>query len=104
MSIASMEQLVGMGGTANLPATTSPAAPPRAELPGLRKVAVFLAQMSKEGAGGLLAKLGPGEVEALTRELMRLGSDDLEDVGDVMNELHGVMTAQQFVGRGGVEF
>ena len=46
------------------------AAPPRAELPGLRKAAVFLAQMSKEEAGILLAQLRPREVEALTRELM----------------------------------
>ncbi|MBW8765661.1 MAG: flagellar motor switch protein FliG, partial [Geodermatophilales bacterium] len=69
-----------MGGAANLPATTSPAAPPRAELPGLRKAAVFLAQMSKEEAGVLLAKLRPREVEAITRELMRLGSVELDDV------------------------
>ena len=34
MSIASVEQLLGMGGTANLPAV--PAAPPRPEIPGLR--------------------------------------------------------------------
>ena len=71
MSIASVEQLLGMGGTANLPAV--PPAPPRPELPGLRKAAVFLAQMSKEEAGVLLSKLRPREVESLTRELMRLG-------------------------------
>ena len=50
------------------------ATPPRPELPGLRKAAVFLAQMSKEEAGVLLAQLRPREVEALTRELMKLGS------------------------------
>jgi flagellar motor switch protein FliG len=99
MSIASVEALVGLGG--NLPA---PVAPPRQELPGLRKAAVFLAQMSKEEAGVLLAKLRPREVEALTRELMRLGSVELEDVDQVMNEFHGLMTAQHFIGRGGVDF
>jgi len=60
--------------------------------------------MSKEEAGVLLAKLRPREVEAITRELMRLGSVEVEDVDDVMNKFHGLMTAQQFVGRGGVEF
>src|SRR5437764_13425348 len=100
MSIASVEQLVGAGAPGAL------AAPGVAvkELPGLRKAAVFLAQMSKEEAGVLLAKLRPREVEAITRELMRLGSVEVEDVDDVMNEFHGLMTAQQFVGRGGVEF
>src|SRR6478735_8263848 len=100
MSIASVEALVGLGG-GGLPAI---AEPPRPELPGLRKAAVFLAQMSKEEAGVLLAKLRPREVESLTRELMRLGSVESEDVDHVLNEFHGMMTAQHFIGRGGVDF
>ncbi|MGY1914575.1 flagellar motor switch protein FliG [Blastococcus sp. SYSU DS0973] len=84
--------------------STAVATPPRPEMPGLRKAAVFLAQMSKEEAGVLLAQLRPREVEALTRELMKLGSVELEDVDGVMREFHHLMTAQQFVGRGGVEF
>ena len=46
MSIASIDQLVGLAG-ANLPASTAPPAPPRPELPGIRKAAVFLAQMEQ---------------------------------------------------------
>ncbi|MDK3257409.1 flagellar motor switch protein FliG [Blastococcus capsensis] len=80
------------------------ATPAKPELPGLRKAAVFLAQMSKEEAGVLLAQLRPREVEAITRELMKLGSVELGDVDHVMREFHGLMTAQQFVGRGGVDF
>jgi len=101
MTLAGMDQLLAAGG-ANLPAV--PPAPARTELPGLRKAAVFLAQMSKEEAGVLLAKLRPREVESLTRELMRLGSVEIEDVDEVMNEFHGLMTAQHFIGRGGVDF
>jgi flagellar motor switch protein FliG len=101
VSIASVEQLLGVGGAPNLP---TPAAPERPELPGLRKAAVFLAQMTKEEAGILLAKLRPREVESLTRELMRLGSVETEDVDQVMTEFHSLMTAQRFIGRGGVEF
>ena len=63
MTMAAMEQLVGIGG-GNLPV---PATPVRPELPGLRKAAVFLAQMSKEEAGSILAQLRPREVESLTR-------------------------------------
>ncbi|MGR7025415.1 flagellar motor switch protein FliG [Geodermatophilus sp. URMC 62] len=101
MTLASVEQLVGAGGT-NLPAL--PPAPPRPELPGLRKAAVFLAQMTKEEAGVLLAKLRPREVEALTREIMRLGSLEPEDVDGVLTEFHQMMSAQRYVGRGGVDF
>ncbi len=101
MTLAGMDQLLAAGG-ANRPAV--PPAPSRQELPGLRKAAVFLAQMSKEEAGVLLAKLRPREVESLTRELMRLGSVEIEDVDEVMNEFHGLMTAQHFIGRGGVDF
>src|SRR4051795_11401625 len=102
MTMASMEQLVGLAGAGNLP--TVPAAPARPEIPGLRKAAVFLAQMSKEEAGAILSKLRPREVESLTRELMRLGSVESIDVDDVMNEFHSLMTAQHFIGRGGVDF
>ncbi|SFP24237.1 flagellar motor switch protein FliG [Geodermatophilus dictyosporus] len=101
MTLASVEQLVGAGGT-NLPAL--PPKPKRPELPGLRKAAVFLAQMSKEEAGTLLSMLRPREVEAITREIMKLGSIEPEDVDGVLNEFHELMNAQRFVGRGGVDF
>jgi flagellar motor switch protein FliG len=100
VSIASIAQLVGLGG--GVPAAVPPAL--RREIPGLRKAAVFLAQMTKEEAGALLAQLRPREVEALTRELMRLGSVEADDVDEVMTEFHGLMTAQHFIGRGGVDF
>jgi flagellar motor switch protein FliG len=41
------------------------------ESSGQRKAAVFLAQMTKEEAGTILAQLRPREVESLTRELVR---------------------------------
>jgi len=101
MSIASVEQLVGL-----LPAggAAAPAVPARPDMPGLRKAAVFLAQMSKEEAGVILAQLRPREVESITRELMRLGAVEPDDVDGVLEEFHDLMTAQRFVGRGGVEF
>src|SRR3954447_14679680 len=103
MSIASVEQMVGLGG-APRPAVAQTARPARPELPGLRKAAVFIAQMSKEEAGILLSKLRPREVESITRELMRLNTVEPEDVDGVLSEFHDLMTAQRFVGRGGVDF
>jgi flagellar motor switch protein FliG len=101
MTLAPVDQLLGAGGT-NLPAL--PPAPPRPEMPGLRKAAVFLAQMDKEEAGLLLSKLRPREVEALTREIMKLGSVEPTDVDGVLSEFHQLMSAQRYVGRGGVDF
>jgi flagellar motor switch protein FliG len=95
MTMVSMEQLVGLPGAGNLP--TVPAAPARPELPGLRKAAVFLAQMSKEEAGAILAQLRPREVESLTRELMRLGSVEVEDKAEgILSRLNVVYTEVPF--------
>jgi flagellar motor switch protein FliG len=100
MSIASVEQLVGIAGApASAPIVVS-----RKELPGLRKAAVFLAQLSKEEAGAVLAQLRPSEVEKLTTELMRLQGVDASDVDAVLTEFHTLMQARRFVGTGGVEF
>ncbi|TFV81355.1 flagellar motor switch protein FliG, partial [Blastococcus sp. CT_GayMR20] len=76
----------------------------RADTSGLRKAAIFVAQLTKDEAGALLSKLRPREVESITRELMRLRAVEAEDVDIVMNEFHGLMTAQHFIGRGGVDF
>ena len=103
MTLASVEQMVGMAPAAAQTAVL-PAVRERKELPGLRKAAVFIAQLSKEEAGSLLAKMRPREVEMLTRELMKLGSVEPDDVDGVLEEFHDLMTAQRFVGRGGVEF
>jgi flagellar motor switch protein FliG len=75
-----------------------------ASVPGLRKAALFLAQLSKEEAGVLLAELGPGEVERLTGELVQLRPVDVSVVDDVMSEFHGLMRAGQAYGSGGEEF
>ncbi|SET96600.1 flagellar motor switch protein FliG [Geodermatophilus poikilotrophus] len=103
MTLASVEQMVGMAPAA-APTAVLPAVRERPEMPGVRKAAVFLAQLSKEDAGALLAKMRPREVELVTRELMKIGSVESDDVDGVLEEFHQLMTAQRFVGRGGVEF
>jgi flagellar motor switch protein FliG len=103
MTLASVEQVVGMAPAAT-PTAVLPAVRERPEMPGVRKAAVFIAQLSKEDAGALMAKMRPREVELLTRELMKIGSVRPDDVDGVLEEFHDLMTAQRFVGRGGVEF
>ena len=82
MTLASVEQMVGMAPAAAQTAVL-PAVRERRELPGLRKAAVFIAQLSKEEAGSLLAKMRPREVELVTRELMKIGSVEPDDVDGV---------------------
>jgi flagellar motor switch protein FliG len=103
MTLASVEQMAGMAPAA-APTAVLPAVRERPEMPGVRKAAVFIAQLSKEDAGALMAKMRPREVELLTRELMKIGSVQPDDVDGVLEEFHDLMTAQRFVGRGGVEF
>ena len=60
MTLASVEQMVGITPaaqeTAVLPAVRQQQS---SVMPGLRKAAVFIAQLSKEEAGALLAKMRP---------------------------------------------
>src|SRR3712207_9452845 len=100
MTLASVEQMVGMAPAVQQTAVL-PAVRQRPEMPGVRKAAVFIAQLSKEDAGALMAKMRPREVELVTRELMKIGSVEPDDVAGVLEEFHDLMTAQRFVGRGG---
>ncbi|MCW2903893.1 MAG: fliG [Streptosporangiaceae bacterium] len=71
---------------------------------GLRKAALFLAQLSKEEAGAVLAHLGQREVERLTAELVRLGQFEAEEADAAVTEFLGLMRAGRAYGRGGEEF
>src|SRR4051794_20714150 len=85
-----------------LPAGSAP--PRRPELPGLRKAALLLAQLSKDDAARLLTELRPREVERLTAELVKLPGVDVAVVDDVLAEFHGLMRADRAYGSGGEEF
>ncbi|TFV90128.1 flagellar motor switch protein FliG [Blastococcus sp. CT_GayMR20] len=77
---------------------------PRPQLSGLRKAALFLAQMATDEAALVLTHLRPSEVEMLARELLALGAVEVADVEDVMTELHALLRGGQLYGQGGEEF
>jgi flagellar motor switch protein FliG len=81
-----------------------PSASDRPKVPGIRKAAVFLSQLSSEEAGAVFSKMRTADVEAVTAEIMRLRSVDPEDANEVVVEFHTMMQARQFVGQGGAEF
>ncbi|WNV75192.1 flagellar motor switch protein FliG [Geodermatophilus sp. DSM 44513] len=71
---------------------------------GLRKAALFLAQMSTEEAGQIVAHLRPWDVEMLTAELVQLGAAESAEIDDVMHELHALLRGGQLYRSGGEEF
>jgi flagellar motor switch protein FliG len=71
---------------------------------GLRKAAVLLVQMGKEDSAKILAHMRESEVEALTTEIVKLGSIDLQNAGDVVNEFHDLATGHRYAGQGGLDF
>ena len=102
MSLTSVEQMVGL--EPGVDPDRAPVRMPRRDLSGLRKAALFLAQMSREEAGAVMAQLTPEEIDALTGELMRLKTVNPGDVEDVMFEFHDRMVNASALGTGGVEF
>ena len=102
MSLVSVEQMVGLepGGDPD----RAPVRLPRRDMSGLRKAALFLAQMSREEAGAVMAQLTPDEIDALTGELMRLKDVAPDDVQDVLYEFHERMINPPALGAGGIDF
>ncbi|GAA4757534.1 hypothetical protein GCM10023328_46770 [Modestobacter marinus] len=82
----------------------SPRSSIRPVLSGLRKAAIFLAQLTSAEAATLMSKLQPTEVDALTAELMRLEIVEPADAAAVLAEFHTTMSAYGAFGAGGAEF
>ena len=105
MTIATVEDVAGLLSPSRAVVPASRGTVARVNLPGLRKAAMFLAQLSSDEAGLLMAKMRPSEVEAITGELMKLeGAVDPDAVDGVLDEFHELMQARRFVGHGGFEF
>ncbi|MEI4270707.1 flagellar motor switch protein FliG [Klenkia sp. LSe6-5] len=102
MTLASVEQLVGL--EPGVDPDLAPVRLPRRDLSGLRKAALFLAQMTREEAGAVMAQLSPEEIDALTGELMRLKNVEPADIEDVLYEFHDRMVNAPMLGSGGIEF
>jgi flagellar motor switch protein FliG len=74
------------------------------DLGGLRKAAVLLVQMGKEGAARVLAAMRDAEVEALSAEIVRLGPITA-DVGDaVLDEFHAMAKTRRHMTQGGMDY
>lgn len=77
---------------------------PREKIPGLRKAAIFLVQVSSEHAGKIMAHMKESEVDEIAHEIMRLKDLGPHAVSDVLDEFHEMATARKFIGQGGFDF
>ncbi|WP_026316781.1 flagellar motor switch protein FliG [Actinokineospora enzanensis] len=71
---------------------------------GLRKAAVLLLQMGKDGSAKVLSKLREAEVEALSAEVARLGAVEATYTNQVLDEFHAMAKARKHVAHGGMDY
>ncbi|OLF19359.1 flagellar motor switch protein FliG [Actinophytocola xanthii] len=74
------------------------------EMDGLRKAAVLLLQVGKEGSAKILSRMREAEVEALSAEIVRLGEVKGDVSGAVLDEFHMMAKARKHLARGGMEY
>jgi flagellar motor switch protein FliG len=78
--------------------------PATKEMDGLRKAAVLLLQVGKEGSAKILARMRETEVEALSAEIVRLGEIKGDVSGAVLDEFHVMAKTRKHLARGGMEY
>lgn len=77
---------------------------PVATMTGLRKAAILLVQLGTEHSAQIMKTLRPAEVEALTAEIARLDSVDVDTLDEVLEEFRQLAQARQYYVQGGVNF
>lgn len=73
-------------------------------LTGLRKAAVLLLQLGKEGSARVLSQLTEAEVEELSAEIARIGSVDGTTADDVLVEFRELADVRKATTQGGLDF
>jgi flagellar motor switch protein FliG len=71
---------------------------------GVRKAAILLIQMGREGAASVLNHLSDAEVEAISAEIARLESISGAETESVLSEFRDMMTARAHIAQGGLGF
>jgi flagellar motor switch protein FliG len=77
---------------------------PTAKMKGRQKAAVLLVTLGPERASQLFGHLRDDEIEALTLEMAKLRSVDIETTDAVMGEAMEMSAAMNFIGAGGFEY
>jgi flagellar motor switch protein FliG len=73
-------------------------------IPGLRKAAILLVLLGEEASGQLLRELSEDEVQAVSREVARVGTIDNQEAEAVLEEFYQMCMAREYVVKGGVDY
>jgi flagellar motor switch protein FliG len=73
-------------------------------MPGLRKAAMLLIILGEQTSAELLQQFSEDEVQKVSREVTRITAITPEQADTVLNEFHHVLTAGEYVSRGGLEY
>ena len=71
---------------------------------GVRKAAVVLIQLGKDGAASVLSHLSDAEVEAISAEIARLEYVDANESTAALTEFRNMASAKANIARGGLGF
>lgn len=74
------------------------------ELTGRQKAAIFLVTLGSEISSEIFKHLREDEIETLTFEIARLDNVDPEERDKVLTEFQELMTAQDFISTGGIDY
>jgi len=74
------------------------------QIPGLRKAAILLVMLGDEASSALLRELDQSEIEEVSREIARVQTLTPEESEGVLDEFHKMVTAHEYVIKGGIEF
>src|SRR3954468_25069641 len=77
---------------------------PAAKLSGRQKAAILLVSLGPERASQLFGHLRDDEIEALTLEMAKLRSIDVDTTEAVLGEAMEMTAAMNFIGTGGFEY
>ena len=73
-------------------------------MPGLRKAAMLLIVLGEQTSAELLQQLTEDEVQKVSREVARITAISSEQAEVVLNEFNHVLTAGEYVARGGLDY
>lgn len=63
---------------------------------GIRKAAILMVQLGRDTSAAIMRNLREAEVEALTAEIARLESVDVDTLDDVLEEFQQLAKARQY--------
>ena len=73
-------------------------------LPGIRKAAMLLIVLGEQASAEVLQHLTEEEVNRVTKEIAKITSISADHAEVILNEFHQIVTAGDYVARGGMDF